>query len=78
MRRKLVASIGAKLICFCLCSNWSFYSESFIFNCTFRKRLKLLVITGLLHTLAQIIIFKKRLFFVISRCLAAYFGNFRI
>ena len=43
-----------------------------------KKKLKLLVITGLLHILAQIIIFKKRLFFVISRCLAAYFGNFRI
>lgn len=42
------------------------------------KKLKLLVITGLLHILAQIIIFMKRLFFVISRCVAAYFGNFRI
>ena len=42
------------------------------------KELKLLVITGLLHILAQIIIFMKRLFFVISRCVAAYFGYFRI
>ena len=42
------------------------------------KELKLLVITGFLHILAQIIIFMKRLFFVISRCVAAYFGNFRI
>ena len=77
-RRKLVLSIGAKLIRFCLYSNPSFTQNHSFLIIHSGKMLKLLVITGLLHILAQVIIFTKRLFFVISRCVAGYFGNFRI